>query len=103
MKTETEGKRLAILEAAAEARRDLGLERASMSEIRARVGDSKATPNYYFPATNRLIAEVMYQGIEAEIGVIVGSLNSDAGGIKSELMDFGSEFLHLLYSLDYGF
>jgi AcrR family transcriptional regulator len=49
MKTKTEGKRLAILKAAADVFREVGFERASMSEIRARIGGSKATLYNYFP------------------------------------------------------
>jgi AcrR family transcriptional regulator len=100
MKTKTEAKRLAILKAAAEVFRDVGFERASMTEIRARVGGSKATLYNYFPSKERLFFEVMYQAKEAELEAIVGSLNSDAVDIKTELLRFGSEFLRFLYSPD---
>jgi AcrR family transcriptional regulator len=100
MKAKTEAKRLAILRAAAEVFRDVGFERASMTEIRARVGGSKATLYNYFPSKERLFFEVMYQTKEAELEAIVGSLNSDAADIKAELLRFGSEFLRFLYSPD---
>ena len=61
MKTKTEAKRQAILKAAAEVFRKVGFERASMSEIRARIGGSKATLYNYFPSKEKLFFEVMYQ------------------------------------------
>jgi len=55
MKSKTEAKRLAILNAASEVFREVGFERASMSEIRARIGGSKATLYNYFPSKDDLI------------------------------------------------
>ncbi len=46
----TEAKREAILKTAAQAFVELGYERASMSEIAARVGGSKGTLYAYFPS-----------------------------------------------------
>ncbi len=54
MKTKTESKRQAILKAAADVFRDVGFERASMEEIRARIGGSKATLYNYFPSKEKL-------------------------------------------------
>ena len=68
MKTKTESKRQAILKAAAEVFREVGFERASMSDIRARIGGSKATLYNYFPSKEKLFFEVMYQAKELELG-----------------------------------
>ena len=100
MKTKTEARRLAILRAAADVFREGGFERASMAEICARVGGSKATLYNYFPSKERLFFEVMHQAKEAELEAVVGSLNSDAQDIKAELLRFGCEFLRFLYSPD---
>ena len=43
MKTKTESKRQAIIQAAAEIFREVGFDRATMSDIRERIGGSKAT------------------------------------------------------------
>ena len=65
MKTKTESKRQAIIQAAAEVFREVGFERASMSDIRERIGGSKATLYNYFPSKEKLFFEVMHQAKEA--------------------------------------
>jgi len=98
MKTKTESKRQAILQAAAEVFREVGFERASMSEIRARIGGSKATLYNYFPSKEKLFFEVMYQATELELGAITAALNPEAGDLKQELLHFGQRLLPTLYS-----
>ena len=91
MKTKTEAKRLAILKAAADVFREVGFERASMSEIRGRVGGSKATLYNYFPSKEKLFFEVMYHAKELELASITHSLSpdADADDLKEELVRFG--------------
>ncbi len=98
MKSKTEAKRLAILNAAADVFREVGFERASMSEIRARIGGSKATLYNYFPSKEKLFFEVMYQAKELELENITHSLNPDADDLKEELVPFGQRLLTALYS-----
>ena len=98
MKTKTESKRQAILQAAAEVFREMGFERASMSEIRARIGGSKATLYNYFPSKEKLFFEVMYQAKELELGAISSTLNPDADDLKQELLHFGQRLVPALYS-----
>jgi len=98
MKTKTEGKRLAILKAAADVFREVGFERASMSEIRARIGGSKATLYNYFPSKEKLFFEVMYHAKELELASITHTLNPDADDLKEELLHFGQRLLAVLYS-----
>jgi AcrR family transcriptional regulator len=98
MKLKTETKRQAILDAAAEVFREMGFERASMSEIRARIGGSKATLYNYFPSKEKLFFEVMYQATERELGAVTAALNADAGDLKQELLLFGQRLLPTLYS-----
>jgi AcrR family transcriptional regulator len=98
MKSKTESKRQAILKAAAEVFREVGFERASVSEIRARVGGSKATLYNYFPSKEKLFFEVMYQAKELELGAITASLNPDADDLKPELLEFGQKLLPALCS-----
>ena len=100
MKTKTESKRQAILKAAADVFREVGFERASMSEIRARIGGSKATLYNYFPSKEKLFFEVMYQAKELELGEITAALNSDADDLKQELLHFGQKLVPALYSPD---
>lgn len=98
MKSKTEAKRLAILNAAADVFREVGFERASMSEIRARIGGSKATLYNYFPSKEKLFFEVMYHAKELELENITHSLNPDADDLKEELVPFGQRLLTALYS-----
>jgi AcrR family transcriptional regulator len=98
MKSKTEAKRQAILEAAAEVFREVGFERASMSEIRARIGGSKATLYNYFPSKEKLFFEVMHHAKALELEAIVGALNQDADDLKQELVHFGQKFLAVVYS-----
>ena len=98
MKTKTESKRQAILKGAAEVFREVGFERASMSDIRARIGGSKATLYNYFPSKEKLFFEVMYQATEIELGAITAALNPDTDDLKQELLNFGQRLLPALYS-----
>jgi AcrR family transcriptional regulator len=100
MKSKTEAKRLAILNAASEVFREVGFERASMSEIRARIGGSKATLYNYFPSKEKLFFEVMHQAKTREVDEALGMLNPEADDLKQELLRFGQKFLAVLYSPD---
>jgi AcrR family transcriptional regulator len=98
MKTKTESKRQAILKAATEVFHEVGFERASMSEIRARIGGSKATLYNYFPSKEKLFFEVMYKAKELELGAITAALNTDTNDLEQELLKFGQILIPALYS-----
>ena len=98
MKAKTEAKRQEILRAAGEVFREVGFERASMSDIRARLGGSKATLYNYFPSKEALFFEVMHQARSTELTGIVAGLNADADDLKHELIRFGQNFLAVVYS-----
>src|SRR5262245_41697785 len=59
MRQKTEARRQAIIKVAAEVFKELGYDRASMSEIAARVGGSKATLYSYFKSKEELLLAVM--------------------------------------------
>jgi AcrR family transcriptional regulator len=98
MKSKTEARRQAILKAAAEVFREVGFDRASMSEICARTGGSKATLYNYFPSKEKLFFDVMHQAKTFELEAIVGALNPNADDLEQELRHFGQKFLAVLYS-----
>jgi len=98
MKTKTESKRQAILQAAADVFQQVGFERASMEEIRARIGGSKATLYNYFPSKEKLFFEVMYKAKEFELGAITAALNPDTDDLEQELLYFGQKLVPVLYS-----
>ena len=98
MKKKTEAKRQAIVDMAAEVFREMGFERASMSEICRRVGGSKATIYNYFPSKELLFFEVMHQANEAEFMAIHQVLDHAAEDIAEALQHFGEGLLALIYS-----
>ncbi len=98
MKSKTAAKRLAILNAASEVFQEMGFERASMSDIRARIGGSKATLYNYFPSKEKLFFEVMHEAKTHELEELVGALNAEAADLKQELLHFGQQFIGVLYS-----
>lgn len=100
MKKKTEAKRQAIVDVAAEVFREVGFERASMSEICRRVGGSKATIYNYFPSKERLFFEVMHQANEAEFLAVHQQLDHASADIADALRHFGEGFLKLIYSPD---
>ena len=98
MKAKTEAKRRAILKAAGAVFQEVGFERASMSDIRARIGGSKATLYNYFPSKEKLFFEVMHEAKTHELQQTLGALDAEAADIKQELLHFGERFLTVLYS-----
>ena len=98
MKSKTEAKRQEILKAAAEVFREVGYERATMSDIRARIGGSKATLYNYFPSKESLLLEVMHHARELELQAAVAALDPEAEDVRKELLRFGQQFLAVLYS-----
>lgn len=98
MRTKSEEKRQAILEIAAEVFRESGFERASMSEICARVGGSKATLYSYFPSKEELFFESIHGTTELEFAAAHEVLDVSTEDIAATLRVFGERFLALLYS-----
>lgn len=98
MRTKSEEKRQAILEIAAAVFRESGFERASMSEICARVGGSKATLYSYFPSKEELFFEAMHRSTEVEFEATHKALDVSAEDVAGSLRLFGERFLALLYS-----
>lgn len=98
MAMKTEAKRQAIIKVAAQAFQELGFERASMSEICARVGGSKATLYNYFPSKEALFSEIMFLSTEAEFEAVCRSIDPSTEDIAGSLHRFGESLLTFLYS-----
>jgi AcrR family transcriptional regulator len=98
MRTRTESRRQAILQAAAEVFQRMGYERASMSDICAQVGYSKATLYGYFRSKEELFYEVMTEATEAEFQATHDALDPAVEDIGPALQRFGESLLTLLYS-----
>ncbi|MGF6610180.1 MULTISPECIES: TetR/AcrR family transcriptional regulator [Paraburkholderia] len=91
MRVKTEEKRQAIVDAAFQVFCEVGFERASMSEIAARAGGSKATLYSYFESKEVMFADVMLAAaVEAKVAteVLKASLP-----IRETLLKFGKHYL----------
>jgi AcrR family transcriptional regulator len=100
MRVKTEERRQAILEKAGEVFREVGFDRASMSEIAANVGGSKATLYSYFPSKEELFVAVMKQSAEVSdtfsafadpSAIKIGSFEE----LRQFLVAFGIRYLKL--------
>src|SRR5512145_233681 len=90
MRVKTEERRQAIIEKAGEVFRAVGFDRASMSEIAANVGGSKATLYAYFPSKEELFIAVMKQSVEVSETY---SAFADPAAIKINSFDELRQFL----------
>ena len=98
MRMKTEEKRQAIVEVAAATFQELGFEGASMSEICARMGGSKATLYNYFPSKEALLLEVMFRASEEDLMRTLQALQALDDDVAQALRDFGRRFLAMLYA-----
>lgn len=98
MRTKSKAKRQEILTLAAQVFGEMGFERATMTEIRARVGGSKATLYNHFRSKQELFFEVMFLTVEAEFDAHRGALDAATADIAQALRRFGEGMLTLLYS-----
>ncbi|MCB1776705.1 MAG: TetR/AcrR family transcriptional regulator [Candidatus Competibacteraceae bacterium] len=98
MRTKCEIKRQKILDVAAQTFQESGFERASMDEIRTRVGGSKATLYHYFASKEELFFEVVFSAIEMEFTATHASLDLSNTNLSAALATFGEGLLRSLYS-----
>ncbi|HEY8608366.1 MAG TPA: TetR/AcrR family transcriptional regulator [Noviherbaspirillum sp.] len=99
MRVKSDTKRQAILDAAAEGFRELGVERTSMSEIAARVGGSKATLYSYFASKEELVLEILL-AIGEQHGKQAYAALKAAPDIRTGLTDFGVGHLKFVTNPD---
>jgi len=91
MRVKTEEKRQSIIDAAFQVFSEVGFEQASMSEIAARAGGSKATLYSYFPSKEELFAEVMMAAAEEAIAGV--ELLKTSQPVRETLVRFGKHYL----------
>ncbi|MGF6966363.1 AcrR family transcriptional regulator [Paraburkholderia sp. WC7.3g] len=91
MRVKTEEKRQAIVDAAFQVFSEVGFERASMSEIAARAGGSKATLYSYFESKEVMFADVMMAA--AEEAKVATELLKTSLPIRETLLRFGKQYL----------
>ncbi|MGJ7527487.1 TetR/AcrR family transcriptional regulator [Variovorax sp. GB1P17] len=98
MKTRTEMRRNAILEAALALFREQGYERASMNELAKRLGGSKATLYGYFPSKEELFVAVVQSVATSHLAQTPTQLLEASGDVSLESMleSFGKRMLSVL-------
>lgn len=100
MKTRTEARRDAIVEAAAQLFEEAGYERASMNELAKRLGGSKTTLYGYFPSKESLFEAVVRSHATGHLADATAGLEGMAAGNAAELGDtllrFGERMLAVL-------
>lgn len=97
MRTKSEARRLAIIEAATSVFHETGYELASMSEIAARVGGSKATLYNYFPSKESLFTAVVQSVAEREFGKLFAVLKPSED-LRAVLQAYGEQYLDTILS-----
>ncbi len=91
MRKKTEEKRQSIIEAAHQVFMEVGFHQASMAEIAARSGASKATVYGYFSSKEELFTEVMVNAAD-EIHASFGQLTLEIP-LRDSLIAFGRHYL----------
>ena len=89
MRVRTDAKREAILEVASAVFMEFGFERASMAEVAARVGGSKATLYGYFASKEDLFLEVGMRAAQRHFEPIFENLQHDTADLGQALRRFG--------------
>lgn len=100
MRVKTDARRDAILETATELFREVGYERASMAEISARLGGSKATLYNYFKSKGELFAAAMMDVMEERGQALIDLLNPSDEDVRAVLARFGEAYLHFVTGSD---
>lgn len=100
MRVKSEDRRQAIVDAAMKVFREMGYERASMSEISARVGGSKATLYSYFKSKEELYATAMVEATEEQRRHVLSHLMPPGADIKRSLEEFAKASLNLITTLE---
>lgn len=98
MRTKSETRRQAILEAASTVFQEFGFERSSMAAICERVGYSKATLYSYFESKEDLFSAVIFEATESEFQAVLEALDPQMQDLTKALEQFGERWLKLLYS-----
>ena len=107
MRQKTEARRQAIIDVAAAVFREQGYERASMSEISARLGGSKATLYSYFKSKEELMGAVMSNLNAENASAVFATLSErilhhmdEVADLRERLERFGIAFGTLAFNPD---
>lgn len=96
VRTKTEARREAILAAAKAVFEEVGFEQATMSEITARVGGSKATLYRYFDSKEALVMELVRRTAQEQSGELLGLFQPCGGSLEAGLPPAAMEAMAML-------
>ncbi len=96
MRVKTEARREALLAAAKAVFEEVGFEQATMSDIAARMGGSKATLYRYFDSKESLLMELVNRSARDHGGEVISLFRHRDGPVTSSLPAEASEALNLL-------
>jgi AcrR family transcriptional regulator len=96
MRTKTDARRQAIIDAAIEIFREMGYDRASMAAISARAGGSKATLYSYFKSKEELFAAAMTDAADADAQPVVELMQSSGDDVETLMRQVGLGYVELI-------
>ncbi|RTZ47957.1 TetR/AcrR family transcriptional regulator [Candidimonas sp. SYP-B2681] len=99
MRTKSEARRDAIMETAVSVFREVGFDAASMSQIAARVGGSKATLYNYFSSKEELLLAALLSSADKYADDVM-ELVKTSGNLPTQLHRFVMSLLKLINSPD---
>ncbi len=100
MRKKSDEKRQAILDVATLVFQEAGFERATMEEIAARVGGSKATLYNYFSSKEKIFVEAMRQQAKQKLAPLFMSM-VETTDLRQSLQYFGEQYLQVILSPDF--
>jgi AcrR family transcriptional regulator len=101
MRVKTEKRRQAIMQAALSLFHEVGYERASMSEIAARLGGSKATLYGYFKTKDELYVSAMLDSVKYSSNDFLGKLDVSIEEIDVVLQNFGHSYVLFISNAEF--
>ncbi|AYR25469.1 TetR/AcrR family transcriptional regulator [Herbaspirillum rubrisubalbicans] len=96
MRKKSEERRQAMIDIAAEVFNEIGFEGASMAEISARVGGSKATLYNYFSSKEEIFVEVMIKQVGCQFEELFMALRNE-DDVRSGLLRLADHYLAVVF------
>ncbi|MBB5391952.1 MULTISPECIES: TetR/AcrR family transcriptional regulator [unclassified Herbaspirillum] len=95
MRKKSEERRQAMIDVAAQVFNEIGFEGASMAEISARIGGSKATLYNYFSSKEEIFVEVMLKQVGCQFEQAFSALN-DEDDVRQGLLRLARHYLDIV-------
>lgn len=96
MRKKSEERRQAMIDVAAEVFNEIGFEGASMAEISARIGGSKATLYNYFSSKEEIFVEVMIKQVGCQFEEAFAALRNE-DDLRASLLRLARHYLEVIF------